>query len=315
MFGLHSNAEIQYFNNAAKDLWFNILEMQTSEGAGAGGINREDIITGIAEDIQTKTLPELFDEYNIRKSFDVPTPTQVVLLQELERMNRLITTMSRTIADLKRALNGEIGMSAELDTLGSAMFNGFLPPAWARLAPPTMKNLVNWIAHFERRFKQYRNWIDVEEPKVIWLSGLHIPESYLTALIQTTCRAKAWPLDKSTMFTTVTKHKDEKEITKRLDQGTYIQGLYIEGARWNQEMDCLDYQKPKELVTEMPLVQIIPIEVNKLKLRGTIKVPVYTTQARANAMGVGMVFISDLKSRMHSSHWILQGVALVLNTD
>jgi len=249
VFGLHSNAEIQYFNNAAKELWLNILEMQTSEGGAAGGINREDIITQIADDIQSKTLPELFDEYNIRKSFDIPSPTQVVLLQELERFNKLITTMATSIVDLKRALNGEIGMSAELDVLGGSFFNGFLPPMWARLAPPTMKNLVGWISHFERRFKQYREWIDVEEPKVIWLSGLHIPESYLTALIQTTCRSKGWPLDKSTKYTNVTKHVEAKEITKRLDQGTYIQGLYIEGARWSSDKDCLDYQKPKELVT------------------------------------------------------------------
>lgn len=115
----------------------NILEMQTSDGGGGGGINREEIITNISDEIQTKTLPELFDEYNIRKSFDVPSPTQVVLLQELERYNKLIVKMKTSIVDLKRALNGEIGMSAELDTLGSSFFNGFLPPVWAKLAPPT----------------------------------------------------------------------------------------------------------------------------------------------------------------------------------
>lgn len=65
----------------------------------------------------------------------------------------------------------------------------------------------------------------------------------------------------------------------------------------------------------MPLIQIIPIEVNKLKLKGTIKTPVYVTQARWNAMGVGLVFEADLNTDLHPSHWILQGVALVLNTD
>ena len=39
------------------------------------------------------------------------------------------------IKDLKRALNGEIGMSVDLDTLGNSFFNGFLPPMWAKLAP------------------------------------------------------------------------------------------------------------------------------------------------------------------------------------
>ena len=214
--------------------------MQTSDGGDSGGVNKEEIIKQIATDIQEKTLPENFDEYNIRKSFNVPSPTQVVLLQELERYNILINKMRASIADLKRALAGEIGMSQDLDILGKSFFNGFLPPIWAKLAPQTEKNLVNWIAHFERRYKQYRDWVDKEEPIVIWLSGLHIPESYLTALIQTTCRAKGWALDKSTMYTNVTKIYDPTLVTERLEQGTYIDGLYLEGARWNMDEDCLD---------------------------------------------------------------------------
>jgi len=77
----------------------------------------------------------------------------------------------------------------------------------------------------------------------------------------------------------------------------------------------LDYQQPKVLVEEVPLVEIIPVEANKLKLRGTIKTPIYITQLRANAMGVGLVFEADLRTKHHISHWILQGVAMVLNTD
>jgi dynein heavy chain len=125
--------------------------------------------------------------------------------------------MGTTIVDLKRALKGEIGMSADLDSLGTSFFNGQLPELWRKISPQTEKNLVNWITHYERRFKQYREWVDVEEPKVIWLSGLSIPEAYGTALIQTTCRSKGWALDKSTMYTNVTKIFDATEITKRLD--------------------------------------------------------------------------------------------------
>jgi len=65
----------------------------------------------------------------------------------------------------------------------------------------------------------------------------------------------------------------------------------------------------------MPLIRVVPIEANKLKLRGTIKTPVYVTQARKDAMHKGQVFTADLKTDKHVSHWVLQGVALVLNTD
>jgi dynein heavy chain len=147
VFGLHPNAEISYFTNTAKELWLNVLSMQTSDSAGSGGINKEEFIEQVASDIQSK-LPELFDYFNIKKAIELPTPSQVVLLQELERFNRLLNVMHNSLFDLKRALLGEIGMSQELDELANSLFNGQLPPMWSRLAPQTLKNLVNWMDHF-----------------------------------------------------------------------------------------------------------------------------------------------------------------------
>ena len=126
-----------------------------------------------------------------------------MLLQELERFNLLLELMQQSLLDLQRALVGEIGMSQQLEELGNCIFNGFVPPMWLKRAPQSLKSLVNWIEHFERRHNQYREWIEIDEPKVIWLSGLHIPESYLTALLQTTCRSRGWPLDKSLLYTEV----------------------------------------------------------------------------------------------------------------
>jgi dynein heavy chain len=75
VFGLHSNAEIQYFSNSVKELWNNVLLMQTSDGGGgAGGVNKEEHIAKVATDIQAK-LPVEFDIFNIRKKFETPTPT------------------------------------------------------------------------------------------------------------------------------------------------------------------------------------------------------------------------------------------------
>ena len=122
-------------------------------------------------------------------------------------------------------------------------------------------------------------------------------------------------MDKATLYTDVTKMTAPEEVKKKPEDGCFVYGLYLEGARWNIDKNCLDYQHPKELVCEMPLVQVIPVEANKLKLRGTIKTPVYVTQARRNAMGKGLVFEADINTDMHPSHWVLQGVAMVLNTD
>jgi dynein heavy chain, axonemal len=242
IFGLHPNAEISYFTNAAKGVWANLLAMQTTSAQTASGVNREEYVGKVGQEILSK-LPNEFDVRELRKKFgDKPSPTQIVLMQELERFNILINTIGISLQNLQRALMGEIGMSSNLDDLAFSLFNGFLPLMWRKLAPQTEKNLSNWIMHFEKRFAQYKAWNDNDEPLVMWLSGLHIPESYLTALVQTTCRAKGWALDKSTLYTVVTKHTNPAQITERLAHGCYIKGLYLEGARWDIKRNCLSRQ-------------------------------------------------------------------------
>ncbi|KAF7484144.1 Hypothetical predicted protein [Marmota monax] len=149
----------------------------------------------------------------------------------------------------------------------------------------------------------------------MWLSGLQIPESYLTALVQATCRKNGWPLDRSTLFTQVTKFQDAEEVNERAGQGCFVSGLYLEGADWDIERGCLIKSKPKVLVVDLPILKIIPIEVHRLKLQNTFRTPVYTTSMRRNAMGVGLVFEADLFTTRHISHWVLQGVCLTLNSD
>jgi dynein heavy chain len=315
VFGLHPNAEIGYLTNAARELWRGLIDLQPRAVSEGGGATREDLIGDIAKGIQEK-IPEPFDTFMIRKGLgSVPTPIQIVLLQELDHWNKLVKNMATSLRELQKALKGEIGMSADLDLQAQALFNGQLPPQWRKLTPQTRKSLGGWIVFFERRYKQYCDWVEKGEPMVMWLSGLHIPETFLAAVVQTTCRAKRWPLDKSTLYTKVTTFASEAEVKEKLAFGCYVHGLYLEGAAWDTTRRCLTAQAPKQLVQEMPILQIIPIEAHKLKLTGTFRTPVYVTSERRNAMGVGLVCQADLDSRSHSSHWVLQGVALVLNRD
>jgi len=75
------------------------------------------------------------------------------------------------------------------------------------------------------------------EPYVIWLSGLHVPESYLTALVQATCRKNGWPLDKSTLYTSVTNYADPDDVTERIHQGNYTRWLV--GVEFNAPLDTV----------------------------------------------------------------------------
>lgn len=56
------------------------------------------------------------------------------------------------------------------------------------------------------------------EPVVIWLSGLHIPETYLAALVQMACRRNNWPLDHSLMYTSVSRYLNADEVEEKPEQ-------------------------------------------------------------------------------------------------
>jgi len=308
VFGLHTNAEINYFMTSAKENYEGLMAMQTGDVAEGGGMSRDELIEKTANDVM-KVIPA--DELKFLKD-TVPTPLEVVLIQEIERYEALVKRMVNNLKDLKRALKGEIGMTPMLDELGSALFNAQLPGLWAKLAPQTQKPLSSWVEHFLRRHRQYDDWTKKGDPSVFWLSGLHIPESLLSALVQASCRRRGWALDKCTMYTVLTKTDDPNSVHHMLD-GTYVQGIYLEGARWDVELACLARQLPKQLIQTLPLVQVIPVEANRLKLRDELPTPVYITQLRRNAMGVGLVFEANLSTKEHASVWVLQGVACMLN--
>lgn len=50
-----------------------------------------------------------------------------------------------------------------------------------------------------------------------------------------------------------------------------MQGLYLEGARWDVEDHCLKRSYPKVLIEELPVLTVIPIEAHRLKLQVPFK--------------------------------------------
>lgn len=137
-----------------------------------------------------------------------------MLCQELERVNVLIESVRSCLEDLVKALKGVIGMSTILDEIAHNMFNGFIPPIWKALAPSTLKSLANWIGDFQHRLQQYNEWID-NEPCIMWLSGIHIPESFLTAVRQEHCRTAGLELDKLIMDTKTTQIRDLLSVKQK----------------------------------------------------------------------------------------------------
>ena len=83
-------------------------------------------------------------------------------------------------------------------------------------------------------------------------AGLFNPQSFLTAVMQTTARKNDWPLDKTVIVTEVTK-KSPEQVEGPSRDGAFVHGLSLEGARWDEKIGALAESKHKELSSKLPV--------------------------------------------------------------
>ena len=111
----------------------------------------------------------------------------------------------------------------------------------------------DWLSNLNERVKQLSTWaIDLSLPHSIWISGFFNPQSFLTAVMQVQARANNWALDRVVVMTEVTKTTGETDIDSPCADGSYIHGLYMEGARWDTSVGAIAEARMKEMFMKMP---------------------------------------------------------------
>lgn len=71
------------------------------------------------------------------------------------------------------------------------------------------------------------------------------------------------------------------ELEKRPEEGCYIHGLFLEGARWDPMAFQLAESRPKELYTEMAVIWLLPTPNRKIQNEAFYLCPIYKTLTRA----------------------------------
>ena len=347
MFGLHPNAEIGYLTNWTFTIFDNILSLGGGNDGGDGGGGGSG---GVKEtmDYFTKTLPENFQMITINDNA-APLmllesgPFVVVIVQECQRMNELLTEIRRSLIELDKGLKGQLNMSTAMEDLIKAMSinqwpgrNPFSLCKWESKAWPSMKNMLSEYADMLLRIQQLVKWSsDLITPFSVWLPGLFNPTSYLTAVMQVTARRTGSPLDCMTTETHVTTYLKPTDVDYYPEDGAFVHGLYIEGARWPVGEEAGDPEavsgvpvagvlvdsRLKELLPPLPLIYVKAVPVQPTwepsavgylrRVPDIYECPVYLTSFR----GPTYVFLATLKTADPCSKWVLTGTAILMQTD
>jgi dynein heavy chain len=316
-FGLHPNAEIGFRLQQAASMFAAIQSLQPRAAGGGAVMSVEDKSKMMLDDILDK-LPDAFDliDINERLQGEERTPYTNVFLQEIERMNALLKEMKVSLQELDLGLRGDLTISDAMEAMMDALFQETIPRMWEKKSYPTLRSLGPWVTDVIERANQLAEWTgDLTVPKASWFPGFFNPQSFLTAVMQTTARRNEWPLDKTIIQTEVTKKRDVEEIDAPSREGAFIYGCMLEGCRWDDKIGQLGESFPKELFASIPVVLVKAVTVDKAEQKDSYACPCYKTRMRPKgALGHpdgGYIFTAGLKSKELPSKWITGGVALL----
>jgi dynein heavy chain len=297
-FGMHENVDISKDLASTKLLFDSILLTQGSKKSAGGDSDKQ--LQEIAKDILAK-LPQNFNLEKVMQKF--PTKYEesmnTVLIQEMERYNNLIVVVRSSFQNLQKAIKGLVVMNQELEAFANSVQIGKVPEMWAKRSYPSLKPLGSYFIDLCERLNFLQKWFDNNKPPSFWVSGFYFTQAFLTGVKQNYARRYTIPIDLLTFDFEVFKN-DYNE--KAPEDGAYIYGLFVDGARWDRVTDMLAEQLPKVLYDQMPLIWVKPVKIADFKKGTRYECPVYKTTERKGT----------LSTTGHSTNFVLP---LLLNTD
>ncbi|KAM4037486.1 dynein axonemal heavy chain 3-like [Anomaloglossus baeobatrachus] len=319
VFGLHMNGNITREQNDTVELFDGILTTLPKQTSG-GGKSTSEVVQELTVDILSK-IPEDFNVEEVKRMYPIQYTESMntVLVHELLRFNRLTSTIRMSLQDLNKAIAGLSVMSNELDDLFNSMIVGKVPSVWSARSYPSRKPLGGYITDLLQRLNFFKEWIQKGTPKVFWISGFFFTQSFLTGALQNYARKYKTPIDLLGLQIQITDHRHVDDIDTAPADGIYINGLYMEGARWDCDRHVINESFPKVLYESMPIIWLIPEE--KVSVMDSFyQCPVYKTSARHGELSTtghstNYVFTINLATEKPPNHWVNRGVACLCQLD
>ena len=309
IFGLHMNADLAFRSNQTLSILNTLLSIQPKDGGALGGETREEAVLRVCADLFNK-MPGDFVKNKVKaaiKAMGGQTPLNICLSQEVDRMQKVLSSMRSTLRDLRLAVAGTIVMNETLEVSFNALFDAIVPPSWEKLSWKS-STLGFWFSDVTARSEQFNRWLTDGRPRVFWLTGLFNPQGFLTAMRQEITRAhQGWSLDSVMLATNVLK-VDKEDVKHPPDEGVYVHGLYLDGASWERKGARLVDSPPKVLFTLLPVLHVTAINSSTPPDPRAYVCPVYRIPKRTD---LNYIFDVYLRTDEPADKWVLRGVCLL----
>lgn len=271
------------------------------------------------------TLPELLDENEglkelfIKDAQGLIPSLSTVLVQEMEKFNNMLSTMKKSLVEIDLAIKGFIVMSETLDSMYLSILNNQVPKNWQAVAYPSLKVLSLWYPDLIERVSVIKKWLDEGNPASYWLPGMFFPQGFMTGVLQTHARQYKIAIDKLDFAFTILEAERADEIEETPEQGVYIWGLYLDGARWDRENEVLTDQLPSKMVETMPIIHFKPQEDYKADPED-YQAPLYKTSVRQGVLSTtgqstNFILMVSIPSKELPAIWIQRAAALLCMPD
>ena len=324
VFGLNDNADITCAISETNSLFATALLTLPRTVSAKAGASTEDQVRERAVEI-LKKLPEAFDvdDVRMRHPNKLEESLNSVLHQELMRFNNLLNIARTSMKNLKDAIDGNAVMTNEIEIMLQSVYDNKTPEKIAKVSYPSMMPFSSWINDFLKKIEFLQNWIDNGIPTTFWISAFYFTHSFLTGILQNYARKYKIPIDELSFEFTVMSDIKEYDLTQKPEDGCYIYGFYIEGARWNSEIRLLDESLPKVLLPSMPHVWFKPAKKDENKKIEDYECPVYRTSKRSGELlttGQSTNFLIHMylpfdHEKFTSEHWVKRGTAVICSLN
>jgi len=318
IFGMNENANITFQKQETENILETVLGIQPRAVDGGGGKSNDERVGEIAGTLYSNTPPNLSKEEARRTGAvvnGVVDSLTIVLLQEMDRFNKLLGVVRKTLKNLQAAIRGEIVMSLDLDRMYSSLLNNQVPAQWTKVAYPSLKPLAAWVLDLAERIKFMRSWSENGLPNSFWMSGFFFPQGFMTGALQNHARKYAIPIDSLNFTFSVLPYYRPEEVLEKPKDGLYIYGLFLDSARWDDATMMIADSNLGQLYADMPVIHFNPA-VNPERNPANYECPVYKTHVRAGVLSTtgqstNFVLPVELPTDKPSIYWVLKGTALL----